>query len=46
MPGKKMKSIKNPKAYEKLREKGLSKEKAAKFSNAQAGKSRKGGKKR
>lgn len=37
MPGKKPgPSIKAPKVYEALREKGMSKEKAAKISNAQA----------
>jgi hypothetical protein len=41
MPGKKMKSIKNPKVYEALRDKGMSKERAAKISNAQASKRRK-----
>lgn len=34
MPGKKMNSIKHPAQYEALREKGMSKEKAAKISNA------------
>jgi hypothetical protein len=34
MPGEKYKSIKHPKQYEALREKGMSKEKAAKISNA------------
>lgn len=33
-------SIKKPKVYEKLKEKGMSKEKAAKISNAQAKKSK------
>jgi hypothetical protein len=41
MPGKKMKSIKKPAMYEALREKGLSKERAAKISNAAAKKKRK-----
>ena len=36
MPGKKYASIKNPKAYEGMREKGMSKGKAARISNAQA----------
>lgn len=36
MPGKKMRSIKKPKMYEALRDKGLSKERAAKISNAAA----------
>lgn len=43
MPGKKMRSIKNEKQYEALRDKGMSKERAAKISNASA---RKGGKKK
>lgn len=34
MPGKKMASIKNKKQYEKLRKKGMSKEKAARIANA------------
>jgi hypothetical protein len=34
MPAKKMKAIKRPKVYEKLRAKGFSKAKAAKISNA------------
>ena len=38
MPGKKMKSIKKPKVYEALRNKGASKEKAAKIANSSAGK--------
>ena len=49
MPGSKYASIKRPKVYEKLRDKGYSKTKAAKISNAQAksGKGkRKGGRKR
>jgi hypothetical protein len=36
VPGKRYASLQNPAAYEALRRKGLSKEKAAKFSNAQA----------
>lgn len=36
MPGKKMRSIKRPKTYEALRDKGMSKTQAAKISNAQA----------
>lgn len=36
MPNKDMKSIKNPKTYEALKRKGMSKESAAKISNAQA----------
>lgn len=41
-------SIKKPAVYEKLKDKGMSKEKAAKISNAQAKKSsgRKSGRKR
>jgi hypothetical protein len=49
MPGKKHgPSVKNPKQYEGLRESGMSKERAAKISNANAkndnASSRKGGK--
>jgi hypothetical protein len=40
MPGKKYRSIKNPAAYESLRGKGMSKERAARISNAQAAKKR------
>lgn len=40
MPGKKMRSIKRPKTYEALRDKGMSKERAAKISNAQAKKAK------
>lgn len=36
MPGKKNPSLKNPKLYEKLKDKGESKEKAARISNAAA----------
>ncbi|HEY2599238.1 MAG TPA: hypothetical protein VGJ79_12250 [Candidatus Dormibacteraeota bacterium] len=36
MPGKKIRSIKNPKTYEALKDKGMSKTRAAKISNAQA----------
>jgi hypothetical protein len=36
MPGKKYASIRRPKVYEALREKGMSKERAAKISNAKA----------
>lgn len=36
MPGKKYRSIQNPKAYEALRREGKSKESAARISNAQA----------
>ena len=50
MPGKKHgPSIKNPKQYEGLRDKGISKQRAAAISNANAGNdnasSRKGGRK-
>jgi len=34
-------SIKKPKTYEALKDKGMSKERAAKISNAQAGKKKK-----
>lgn len=34
MPGKKYRSIKRPKVYEALRDKGYSKSKAAKISNS------------
>ena len=40
MPGKKYASIKKPKVYEALREKGMSKERSARISNAQAKKRR------
>lgn len=40
MPGKKYASIKRPKTYEALRDKGMSKSKAAAISNAQAKKKR------
>ena len=36
MPGKKYRSIKKPKVYEALKEKGMSKKKAARISNAMA----------
>jgi hypothetical protein len=35
MPGRKSSSIKNPKTYEALKRKGMSKERAARISNAQ-----------
>jgi hypothetical protein len=35
-------SVKNPKAYEALRKEGMSKERAAKISNAQARKAKRG----
>lgn len=40
MPGRKMRSVKRPATYEALREKGMSKERAAKVSNAQSRKGR------
>jgi hypothetical protein len=40
MPGRKMKSIKNPRQYEALRKKGMSKERAAKISNSKSKKKR------
>ncbi len=48
MPGKKYKSIKNPKQYEALKDKGFSKSSAAAISNAsyKKGHKRKGRKKR
>jgi hypothetical protein len=44
MPGKKRASVKNEKQYEKLKEKGMSKERAAKIANSPGASSR-GGKK-
>ncbi len=45
MPGRKMASIKNERQYERLREKGMSKEKAARIANSPTKKTaRKGGK--
>jgi hypothetical protein len=41
MPEKKSRSLKKPDTYEALRDKGMSKERAAKISNAQAGKQQK-----
>lgn len=41
MPGKKYRSIKKPAMYEGLRKKGMSKERAARISNAAAKKKRK-----
>lgn len=41
MPGKKMRSIKRPAMYEKLKRHGMSKEKAARISNAASKSSRK-----
>jgi len=44
MPGKKMASIKNERQYERLREKGMSKQKAARIANSPTKKTaRKGG---
>jgi hypothetical protein len=40
MPGKKYRSLKRPAQYEALREKGMSKESAARISNAAAKKKR------
>ena len=44
MPGKKSPgpSVKKPKTYEALRDKGMSKERAAKISNAQSNKQKSG----
>jgi hypothetical protein len=44
MPGKKRASVKNEKQYEALRDKGMSKERAAKIANSPGASSR-GGKK-
>ena len=44
MPGKKTASIKNTKQYEALKDKGMSKERAAKIANSEGSSSR-GGKK-
>lgn len=42
MPGKRQSSsVKKPKTYEALRDKGMSKQRAAKISNAQANKQKK-----
>lgn len=41
MPGKKSRSPKKPETYEALRDKGMSKERAAKISNAQASREKK-----
>lgn len=46
MPGKKYRSIKNPAMYEALRDKKMPKSKAARISNAAAGKKRKKGRKK
>ena len=43
MPGKKHGNVKNPKQYEGLRDKGMSKERAAKIANS-PGASKRGGK--
>ena len=40
MPGRRNSSLKDPKLYEELREDGASKEKAARISNAAAGRGR------
>lgn len=40
MPGKKYRSLRNPRAYEAMRRKGMPKSTAAKISNAQAKKRR------
>jgi hypothetical protein len=45
MPGKKYRSIKNPKQYEALRDEGYSKQSAARITNAQSGKKRGRGRK-
>ena len=42
LPGKKYASIKYPRVYEALKAKGMSKEKAARISNAMAAKRKKG----
>jgi hypothetical protein len=44
VPGKKYASLKRPKVYEALRDKGMSKTRAAKISNAQARKAKRKGK--
>jgi hypothetical protein len=41
MPGKKSSSIKKPKTYEALKDKGMPKSRAAAISNAQANKEKK-----
>lgn len=46
MPGKKMKSIKNPKQYEKLKSLGYSKSSAAAISNSSYSKGHKGKRKK
>jgi hypothetical protein len=46
MPGKKYRSLKRPHVYEALRSKGFSKKSAARISNAQARKGRRGRKKK
>lgn len=45
MPGRKHGNVKNPKMYEGLRRKGMSKTRAAKISNAGRSAARKGGRK-
>jgi hypothetical protein len=42
MPGKKMRSIKAPKVYERLRRKGKSKRSAARISNAKRRRGKRG----
>lgn len=44
MPGRRGGNIKNRKQYEKLKEKGMSKQRAARISNASPGSSKRGGK--
>jgi hypothetical protein len=46
MPGKKWKSIKNPRVYEALKRKGYSKSKAAAISNGLVKRGRKGKRKK
>jgi hypothetical protein len=46
MPGKKYRSIKNPKVYEALRRKGMPKSQAAAISNAMKRKGKRGKKKK
>lgn len=41
MPAKKMRSVKNPKQYERLRKKGFSKKSAAKITNSKSSKRKK-----
>lgn len=46
MPGKKYRSIKRPRVYEALKRKGFSKRSAARISNAQSRKARRGQKRK